>query len=143
MSNKTMKFVALGVGAAALLVGGIIWYEKTAAATTGGSRLNPGGPKTIQVNAATATVNNILGTPVHANVGDTISVQLGPPPLQLGGGYVDQSSPAGAFTLTPGGGWVMNYVVNAAGTIGIGYKAANAPAGSAAGQIVAFQVLVP
>ena len=132
-----MGFLTAGVVLTALAIGGIVLYEKRANAALPPTTSTP---KTINVDATAATVNNVLGNAVHANVGDTIAVQLGPPGAGL---WVDQST-ANLVLQLPVTGFQMKYLVKGPGTIGIGWRPGNpVTPPPAPQQIVAFAVQVP
>lgn len=141
--TKNEKYAAYAAVGGAVVLGGALIYHFSKSSTSSGSGSTSTSPKHIPVNALTATVNNVLGNPVHANIGDTIDVELGPVTF---GQYVDQSTANLVLQphTTP---YTMSYKVVGAGdmnsksilAIGIKGNIGNAPPA----QIVAFPVVVP
>lgn len=144
--TKNEKYAAYAAVGGAVVLGGALIYHFSKSSTSSGSgsgSSSGSSPKHIPVNALTATINNVLGNPVHANIGDTIDVELGPVSL---GTYVDQST-ANLVLQPHTTAYTMSYKVAATGdmnghsTLAIGLKGNMANA--VPQQIVAFPVVVP
>lgn len=142
--TKNEKYAAYAAVGGAVVLGGALIYHFSKSSTSSGSG-STSGPVTHNVNALAATINNVLGTPVHANIGDTIAVELGPVTF---GHYVDQST--ANLVLQPHSAaapYTMSYKVVGSGdmnsksvlAIGIKGNVGNVPPA----QIVAFPVVVP